>query len=97
MIGLRANSHGIKIAEMCNGHVTIYFITEQSETISMMADKNEYLKEILPSTGLLFQQEFQSFILSKPKLIPLKSVTLQKLETMQQEAEKKAKEQMSKT
>ncbi|KAF8790846.1 BBSome-interacting protein 1 like protein [Argiope bruennichi] len=60
-----------------------------------MGDKNEYLKEILPTTGLLFQQEFQSFVLSKPKLIPLKSVTLQKLESMQQEAEKKAKEQMS--
>ncbi|GIY98545.1 hypothetical protein CEXT_688291 [Caerostris extrusa] len=78
---------------------SLYYRTESRLVIlrSMMADKNEYLKEILPSTGLLFQQEFQSFILSKPKLIPLKSVTLQKLETMQQEAEKKAKEQMSKT
>ncbi|KAG8198329.1 hypothetical protein JTE90_021578 [Oedothorax gibbosus] len=65
-------------------------------SILIMGDKNEYLKEILPTTGLLFQEEFQSFVLSKPKLIPLKSVTLQKLEHMQQEAEKKAKEQMSK-
>lgn len=62
-----------------------------------MTDKNQYLKEVLPSTGLLFQEEFQSFVLSKPKLIPLKSVTLQKLENMQQEAEKKAKEQMGKS
>lgn len=60
-----------------------------------MADKDN-LKEILPSTGLLFQQEFHSFVLSKPKLIPLKSVTIQRLESMQQEAEKKAKEQMAK-
>ncbi|GFR06493.1 hypothetical protein TNCT_659241 [Trichonephila clavata] len=61
-----------------------------------MGEKSEHLKEIIPTTGLLFEQEFQSFVLSKPKLIPLKSVTLQKLENMQQEAEKKAKEQMSK-
>ncbi|KFM77990.1 BBSome-interacting protein 1, partial [Stegodyphus mimosarum] len=61
-----------------------------------MAEKNDNLREVLPTTGLLFQQEFQSFVLSKPKLIPLKSVTLQKLENMQQEAEKKAKEQMPK-
>lgn len=62
-----------------------------------MNDKNQFSKEILPTTGLLYQEEFQSFVLSKPKLIPLKSVTLQKLENMQQEAEQKAKEQMSKS
>lgn len=62
-----------------------------------MGDKNQFLKEVLPPTGLLFQEEFQSFVLCKPKLIPLKSVTLQKLENMQQDAEKKAKEQMSQT
>lgn len=62
-----------------------------------MGDKSQYMKETLPTTGLLFQEEFQSFVLSKPKLIPLKSVTLQKLESMQQNAEKKAKEQMSKS
>lgn len=62
-----------------------------------MSDKSQYMKEVLPTTGLLFQEEFQSFVLSKPKLIPLKSVTLQKLENMQQNAEKKAKEQISKS
>lgn len=36
-------------------------------------------------------------VLCKPKLLPLKSFTLQKLEKMQKEATEKAKEQMNET
>lgn len=45
------------------------------------------LKEILDaSNGLLFCEEELSPVFCKPKLIPLKSVTLEKLEKMQNEA-----------
>lgn len=56
----------------------------------------ENIREVLPTKGLLFQQEVQSFVLCKPKLMPLKSVTLEKLERMQREAEEKIKAQMNK-
>lgn len=45
------------------------------------------LKEILNArNGLLFFEEELSPVFCKPKLIPLKSVTLEKLEKMQSEA-----------
>ncbi|CAG9530358.1 unnamed protein product [Cercopithifilaria johnstoni] len=48
---------------------------------------NNELKEILNATnGLLFYEEELSPVFCKPKLIPLKSVTLEKLEKMQSEA-----------
>ncbi|KAI1712825.1 cilia BBSome complex subunit 10 domain-containing protein [Ditylenchus destructor] len=51
------------------------------------------LKEMLwPPTGLIYDQEFMLPAFCKPKLIPLKSVTLEKLEKMQQEALAKLKE-----
>lgn len=49
--------------------------------------------EYIPSTGLLHCEETDELILCKPKLMPLKSVTLEKLEKMQNDAEKKLKEQ----
>ncbi|XP_011155717.1 BBSome-interacting protein 1 [Solenopsis invicta] len=47
---------------------------------------------VLPRQGLLYQTEELNYILCKPKLIPLKSVTLEKLEKMQRDAEIKLKE-----
>lgn len=47
---------------------------------------------VLPRQGLLYQEDTLNYILCKPKLIPLKSVTLEKLEKMQREAEIKVKE-----
>lgn len=47
---------------------------------------------VLPRQGLLYQEDTSSYILCKPKLIPLKSVTLEKLEKMQKEAEIKVRE-----
>jgi len=49
----------------------------------------------LPSKGLLHRAEPPSLLLCKPKLLPLKSVTLEKLEKMQREAEDKLREQES--
>lgn len=52
--------------------------------------------EFIPSSGLLHFSESDSLILCKPKLMPLKSVTLEKLDKMKSEAEKKLKEHIEK-
>lgn len=51
------------------------------------------LKEVLPRKGLLYQEDFGNLALCRPKLMPLKSVTLEKLETMQKAAQEKVKQQ----
>lgn len=50
-------------------------------------------KDLVPRKGLLHQEDIPHFILCKPKLMPLKSVTLEKLEKMQKEAQEKVKDQ----
>lgn len=40
------------------------------------------LKEVLPRKGLLYQEDNMPLALCRPKLMPLKSVTLEKLEEM---------------
>lgn len=59
-----------------------------------MSSNQLLIKEVIPTKGLLFQDTSPTFVLCKPKLLPLKSVTLEKLEKMQQEAEAKVKEQL---
>lgn len=49
------------------------------------------VREILPKRGLVYQENNPQLVLCKPKLLPLKSVTLEKLEKMQNEANEKAK------
>lgn len=57
------------------------------------ADKNfdEHIDIILPQNGFLYETESLEYILCKPKLLPLKSVTLEKLEKMQKAADEKIK------
>lgn len=44
------------------------------------------LKEVIPRNGLVFSEKGSlSEILSKPKILPLKSITLQKLEEMEKQ------------
>lgn len=45
------------------------------------------------STGQLYMEDVPTMILCKPKLLPLKSVTLEKLEKMQMEAQEAIKQQ----
>ena len=47
------------------------------------------VRETLPKRGLIFSESQSQMILCKPKLLPLKSVTLQKLEAMQEETKNK--------
>lgn len=48
---------------------------------------------MLPQTGQLFHEDVPSSVLCKPKILPLKSVTLEKLERMQREAQEAIIEQ----
>lgn len=48
---------------------------------------------ILSSAGQLSIEDAPTMILCKPKLLPLKSVTLEKLEKMQMEAQEAVKQQ----
>lgn len=47
------------------------------------------IKHFVPKVGLLHHRESLQLILCKPKLMPLKSMTLEKLQKMQSEAENK--------
>ncbi|XP_043595702.1 BBSome-interacting protein 1 [Bombus pyrosoma] len=58
----------------------------------LMDNSSEKIDIILPRQSLLYQEENLDYILCKPKLIPLKSVTLEKLEKMQKDAELKVRE-----
>ncbi|XP_067656921.1 BBSome-interacting protein 1-like [Haliotis asinina] len=51
------------------------------------------VKEVLPKQGLLYQEDMPTVVLCKPKLLPLKSVTLEKMEKMQKEAQDLVKQQ----
>ncbi len=58
-----------------------------------MPDEKGMFREVLPKQGFVYQEEQPTVVICKPKLLPLKSVTLEKLEKMQKEAEEKVKEQ----
>ena len=49
-----------------------------------MADQE--LAPIVPQEGMVVHEESNSFVLCKPKLLPMKSVTIEKLERLQREA-----------
>lgn len=55
------------------------------------------IDHILPDFGKLFYEQKSDFIFCKPHLMPLKSITLQKLETMQKEAHKQLQETRART
>ncbi|KAL9972961.1 hypothetical protein ACROYT_G019362 [Oculina patagonica] len=58
-----------------------------------MASERLVFKEVLPKQGLLFTEQTPMPVLCKPKIMPMKSVTLEKLETMQKEAQEAVKRQ----
>ncbi|XP_048656648.1 BBSome-interacting protein 1-like [Marmota marmota marmota] len=52
-----------------------------------MAEVKSVFQEVLPNQGQLFVEGISTMVLCKPKLLPLKSLTLEKLEKMQQAAQ----------
>ncbi|KAF4097891.1 hypothetical protein G5714_021899 [Onychostoma macrolepis] len=58
-----------------------------------MPEVKSMFREVLPKHGQLSMEDVPTMVLCKPKLLPLKSVTLEKLEKMQQEAQEIIKQQ----
>lgn len=52
---------------------------------------------VIPDCGKLFYEQKSDFVFCKPHLMPLKSVTLEKLEKMQKQAQEQLKETRAKT
>lgn len=53
--------------------------------MSQNSSSSATINRILPKNGLLIYEEKPELIMCKPRLIPLKSLTLQKLENMQKD------------
>lgn len=51
--------------------------------------KEAVLQYAVPSGGYIFGEDVNQYVLCKPRLMPLRSVTMEKMEKMQQEAENK--------
>ncbi|KAG7492599.1 hypothetical protein MATL_G00016560 [Megalops atlanticus] len=58
-----------------------------------MPEVKSMFREVLPKQGQLSMEDVPTMVLCKPKLLPLKSVTLEKLEKMQQEAQEAIRQQ----
>lgn len=65
----------------------------------MSSDANTNIKVelILPDFGKLFYEQKSDYIFCKPHLMPLKSITVEKLEKMQKEAHIQLKETRAKS
>ncbi|KAK4875158.1 hypothetical protein RN001_011580 [Aquatica leii] len=61
----------------------------------MSKASDDEIKPIFPKNGQLIIEDSQELLMCKPRLIPLKSYTLEKLEKMQQEVQKIQKEYAS--
>ena len=63
-------------------------ITSPGQFESLMsAETGPVLSEVLPKSGLVFSEKgCLTYVLCKPKIMPIKSITLQKLEEMEKKA-----------
>ncbi|XP_019411601.1 PREDICTED: BBSome-interacting protein 1 [Crocodylus porosus] len=58
-----------------------------------MPEARSALREVLPKRGQLAVEDVATLVLCKPKLLPLKSMTLEKLEKMQRAAQETIRQQ----
>ncbi|NP_001159595.1 BBSome-interacting protein 1 [Danio rerio] len=58
-----------------------------------MPEVKSMFREVLPKQGQLSMEDVPTMVLCKPKLLPLKSVTLEKLEKMQKDAQEIIRQQ----
>ena len=57
----------------------------------------EKINFVFPTAGNLFYEKREDFQFCKPHLMPIKSITLEKLEKMQLESQKQMRENRGKT
>ncbi|XP_075467973.1 BBSome-interacting protein 1 [Ascaphus truei] len=60
-----------------------------------MPEVKSMFREVLPKQGQLYVEDIPTMVLCKPKLLPLKSVTLEKLEKMQHDAQETIRQEIS--
>ncbi|PAA63782.1 hypothetical protein BOX15_Mlig008514g1, partial [Macrostomum lignano] len=70
-------------------HAMMASSTQQQQ--QQQLSQKDALKPVLPQHGMLFQEHIPSAVLCKPKLLPLKSFTLERLELLQRDAEETVK------
>ena len=49
----------------------------------MTVDKHSVFPELIPKKGYIYEQDHSAVVMCKPKIMPLKSVTLEKIEQKQ--------------
>jgi BBSome-interacting protein 1 len=68
--------------------------TSDSKPIPVVEHHENTLTPIIPSEGIVIYEEPPFFVLCKPKLLPMKSLTIEKLEKLQEASNEKAKRQI---
>ncbi|XP_040291341.1 BBSome-interacting protein 1 [Bufo bufo] len=58
-----------------------------------MPEVKSMFREVLPKQGQLCVEDVPTMVMCKPKLLPLKSVTLTKLDKMQRDAQETIRQQ----
>ncbi|XP_016067624.1 PREDICTED: BBSome-interacting protein 1 isoform X1 [Miniopterus natalensis] len=81
---------------LCWEFILKYRFLLEGKTVSSnsdMAEVKSMFREVLPKQGQLSVEDISTMVLCKPKLLPLKSLTLEKLEKMQQAAQETIRQQ----
>ena len=60
----------------------------------MSSNNFSVFNEMLPKNGQLYHADFPTVVLCKPKIMPLKSITLEKLNDLQEKNQNEIKEQV---
>lgn len=68
-----------------------------STSVNPNESQSPRIEFVVPDYGKLFYEQKPDFVFCKPHLMPLKSVTLEKLEKMQKQAQEQLKETRAKT
>lgn len=63
----------------------------RSVTVTAQIEIPPDIKPIIPSEGFVIDSENVNYIFCKPKLLPIKSITIEKLEKLQETANERAK------
>lgn len=83
------------IIESMSGHSTTATVTSEANnsTVPAQIEIPSEMKPIIPNEGTVIDSENLTFIFCKPKLLPIKSITIEKLEQLQRTANERAKKQ----
>ncbi|XP_029910157.1 BBSome-interacting protein 1 [Myripristis murdjan] len=92
-MGWEARMMSLMLQPCCNGVTLCMDMTTVAHSEDTMPEVKSIFREVLPKQGQLSMEDVPTLVLCKPKLLPLKSVTLEKLEKMQMEAQEAVKQQ----